>query len=59
MNTELFAEAHQAKASHRINEGFFRKAQQAKASRFFRAFCGRKKSLRLCDFAFEIFAFAI
>ena len=42
MNTELFAEAH-----------------QAKASRFFRAFCGRKKSLRLCDFAFEIFAFAI
>jgi len=35
MNTKLFAEAHQAKASHRINEGFFRKAQQAKASRFF------------------------
>ena len=33
MNTELFAEAHQAKASHRINEGL----------RFFRAFRVRKK----------------
>ena len=51
-NLKLFAEAHQAKASHRINESL----------RFFRAFRVRKKeekALRLCVSAFELFAFAI